>query len=81
MRPLPPPSTPLWTVAETCAFIRKSDSWLYALLQRQRKLGTTGLFPLPVSFGRSTYFVADEIKAWMQQLIDTARLPSNAMEN
>ena len=81
MQPLLPSDPPLWTVPETCAFIRKSDSWLYERLQRQRKLGVNTLFPLPVPMGRSTYFVADEIKAWVQQVIDAARQSQNATES
>lgn len=81
MRPPPSSGTPLWTVSETCAFIRKSNSWLYERLQRQRKLGTTTLFPLPVLLGRSTFFVAEEIKAWVQEIIDTARQSPNTTKN
>lgn len=73
MSPPPPPNTPFWTVAETCSYIRKSDSWLYERLQRQRKLGVDTLFPLPAPMGRSKLFVADEIKAWAQKVIDAPR--------
>jgi predicted DNA-binding transcriptional regulator AlpA len=62
-----------WTMPEVCTYIRKSDSWIYARLQRQRTLGIDSLFPRPVLIGRSTLFVVEEIVQWTQKTIDECR--------
>jgi predicted DNA-binding transcriptional regulator AlpA len=79
MPPLPPPDAPLWTMPEVCAYVRKSDSWIYERLQRQKKLGITSLFPTQVPMvGRSCLFAAEDVKAWVQKFIDQSRKSPNA---
>jgi predicted DNA-binding transcriptional regulator AlpA len=74
---LPPSDTPLWTMSEVCAYVRKSDSWVYERIHRQKKLGITSLFPMPVPMqSRSCLFAAEDVKAWVQKFIDASRKPS-----